>query len=252
MAHLFGGMEETVSAFEFTLRTDAQELSRKDMLNWEKELIGVYISKHPLAYLSDLLKEKVTHTTTEITEEHEKQKVALGGTIKEARRITTKKGDTMCVVQLEDMFGTIGVTVFPRVYEETAEQWVEGAVVVVRGEVQVRRDEPGIVCSGVEPLKAVEEELNRKEYQVWITLELSGESEKAVSNDKLRVMDLYRYIQERPGRDHYELVVVNGEWRVRLTPSDNTMLYSKDLHEKLLGVLNSHGSGSIETVVLER
>ena len=81
------------------------------MLQWEKELIGLYIAKHPLAYLSDLFKEQVTHTTAEITEDMEKHKVVLGGTITEARRITTKKGDPMCAVKLEDMFGSIEVTV---------------------------------------------------------------------------------------------------------------------------------------------
>ncbi|MBO0797003.1 MAG: DNA polymerase III subunit alpha, partial [Ktedonobacteraceae bacterium] len=170
MVSLFGDILETDSSMQFTLNPNVPEISRKQLLEWEKDLIGVYISPHPLAYLSDLLKEQVTHTTAEITEELEqkKVKVKLGGTIKEARRITTKKGDTMCVVQLEDMYGTIGVTIFPKLYEQTAEQWVEGTVVIVRGDVQVRRDEPGILCDDVSPLKAVEEEINRKRYQGWI------------------------------------------------------------------------------------
>src|SRR5205085_1574665 len=114
---LFGSMEATESAFEFTLKTGAEEISRKQLLAWEKELIGVYISKHPLAYLSDVMKDRVTHRTGLISEELAKQKVTLCGMISEARRITTKKGETMCVVKLEDMSGSISVTVFPRVYE---------------------------------------------------------------------------------------------------------------------------------------
>ncbi|HCI81855.1 MAG TPA: DNA polymerase III subunit alpha, partial [Ktedonobacter sp.] len=205
---LFGDMEEVVNALEFTLSHDAKEISRKQLLEWEKELIGLYISKHPLAYLNDLFKEKsTTHTSAEITEECDRQKAAIGGAIREARRITTKKGDTMCVVQLEDEFGTVGVTVFPKVYEETAEMWVEDSVVIIRGEVQVRRDEAGILCNSVAPVKAVEEEMNRKQYLVWLTLQLSGNDEVAVSNDTMKVQDLYRYIHERPGRDHYEILV---------------------------------------------
>ncbi|HXZ06027.1 MAG TPA: DNA polymerase III subunit alpha, partial [Ktedonobacteraceae bacterium] len=147
MVSLFGDMEEITNAFEFSLNQNAEEISRKQLLAWEKELIGVYISKHPLTYVSDLLKERVTHQTAQITEELDRQKVVIGGTITDARRITTKKGDTMCVVQLEDMTGSIGVTVFPRTYEETAELWIEDSVVIVSGEVQVRRDEPGILCN---------------------------------------------------------------------------------------------------------
>ncbi|MBV9228831.1 MAG: DNA polymerase III subunit alpha, partial [Chloroflexi bacterium] len=248
MISLFGEIEETTSAMQFALNMNAKELSRKQLLEWEKELIGVYVSKHPLSYLSYMFKDQVTHTTAQITEESDKQKVVVGGTIREARRITTKKGDTMCVVQLEDMYGTIGVTVFPKVYEQTAELWVEDTVVIVHGEVQVRRDEPGLLCNRVERLKAVEEEMNRKQYQVWLKLHLSGSDEVAVSDDIMKVQDIYRHLQERPGRDHYEILVENGEWTARLTPGDNTMCYSDELHAKLEDVL---GKGMVEAVVVE-
>jgi DNA polymerase III subunit alpha len=242
MISLFGEMEES-SAMQFSLNLNAPEISRKQLLEWEKELIGVYVSYHPLAYLADLLKEhEVTHTTADITEEMDRQKVVLGGTIKEARRITTKKGDTMCVAQLEDMYGSISVTVFPRVYEQTAELWAEDTVVVLRGDVQVRNDEPGILCNSATRLKAVEEEMNRKHYLVWLTIKLSGTSELAVSDDIMKVQDVYRFIQERPGRDRYEIVVENGEWSVRLTPHDNTMFYSEELHTRLEELL---GKGTI-------
>ena len=247
LVSLFGDIEEKENAFEFALKTDVEEISRKQLLVWEKELVGVYISKHPLAYLSELLKERVTHTTAEITEGLDKQKVVLGGTIKEARRITTKKGDTMCVVQLEDMYGSIGITVFPRTYEETAELWVEDTVVIVHGEVQVRRDEPGILCNKVEQVHAVEEEMNRKRYLVWLKLQLNGSDERSISDDIIKVQDIYRYIRERPGRDHYEILIANGEWEARLTANDNTMYYSPELHARLEEVL---GKDMIEVQVV--
>jgi DNA polymerase-3 subunit alpha len=250
MISLFGGLEEVDNAFEFTLNPQAKEIPRDELLQWEKELIGVYISKHPLANLTDLFKGRVTHTTAEITEELDKQKVVLGGAIRDARRITTKKGDTMCVVQLEDMYGSIGVTVFPRIYEATSETWAEDTVVIVQGEVQVRRDEPGILCNVVEKIQGVKEEMNRKQYQVWITLELSGSDEKSVSDDKIRVLDIYNCIRDQPGRDHYDILVANGEWKVLLTPSDNTMHYSEGLHQKLAEILK--GQGAVEVLPVER
>jgi len=245
---LFGDMEETESAFEFALKTDVNEISRKQLLAWEKELIGVYISKHPLAYLYDLFKDLVTHPIAEITEELDKQKVVLAGTVKEARRITTKKGETMCVVQLEDAFGSINVTIFPRLYEETTDLWVEETVLIVRGEVQVRRDEAGILCNSAEQLKAVEEEMNRKKYHVWITVQLTGSDEKAVSDDMLRVYDVYNCIRDKPGRDLYDIWVCNGEWQVLLTPSNNTMHYTTEVHDRLEAVL---GKGAIEAMLVE-
>ncbi len=247
MLSLFGDLEEVNNSLDFALSQDAQEISRKQLLNWEKELIGVYVSNHPLSYLDELFKGQVTHTSAELTEESDKLKVVLGGTIKEARRITTKKGDTMCVVQLEDMFGSISVTIFPKTYEETAELWVEDTVVIVRGEVQIRRDEPCILCNSVTKLKAVEEEMNRKRYQLWIKLQVSGNDEISVSNDIMKVQDVYRYLSERPGHDHYEIVVSNGEWQIRLAPDNNTMQYTPELHSKLETLL---GSGAVEAVVL--
>jgi DNA polymerase-3 subunit alpha len=242
MLSLFGDLVETSNAMQFSLNTNAPEISRKQLLEWEKELIGVYVSRHPLSYLADTFKEQVKHSTADITEDMDKQKVVIGGTIREARRITTKKGDTMCVVQLEDMYGTIGVTVFPKVYEQTAELWVEDSVVIIHGDVQVRRDEPGILCNSVKPIKSVEEEMNRKHYQVWLTVHLSGSDDIAVSDDIMKVQDVYRHIQERPGHDHYEIVVENGEWSIRLSPGDNTMYYSKELHVKLEEIL---GKGAV-------
>jgi DNA polymerase-3 subunit alpha len=248
MVSMFADMEEVQNAFEFTLNPNAKELDRNQLLQWEKELIGLYISKHPLAYLSDLLKARTTHTTAQITEELDKQKVVVVGSVTEARRITTKKGDTMCVVQLEDMYGTINVTVFPRAYEETAELWAENTVLIVKGEVQVRRDEPGILCNSVERVDGVEEEMNRKQYQLWITLQLSGADEKSVSNDKMRVQDLWNCIRDQPGRDHYDLLVANGEWEVLLTPSNNTMHYSEKSHQKLKEILGKWGTVKVEMV----
>ena len=247
MVSLFGDLAEDTDSLAFALSQNASEISRKQLLEWEKELIGVYITKHPLAYLTDLLKNDVTHSVVDITEAMDRHKVALGGTIKEARRITTKKGDTMCVVQLEDETGTIGVTVFPKAYEETAELWVEGTVVIVRGEVQVRRDEPGILCNSVKPVKAVEEEMNRKQYLVWLTVHLSGNDDLSVSDDILKVQEIYRYIQERPGRDHFEILVANSEWQVRLAPGNNTLDYSPELHAKLEEVL---GADTVEAQIM--
>ena len=65
MISLFGDMEEVQNAFEFALNPNAEEIDNNVLLQWEKELIGLYITKHPLAYLSELFKEQVTHTTAE-------------------------------------------------------------------------------------------------------------------------------------------------------------------------------------------
>src|SRR5438105_15408094 len=78
MMNLFGEIVETDSAFSFTLNANAPEISRKQLLEWERDLIGVYISKHPLSYLGYLFKNRVTHNIGDINEEQDKQKVVVG------------------------------------------------------------------------------------------------------------------------------------------------------------------------------
>ena len=249
LVSLFGEIEETESAFEFTLKPDAPEISRKQLLAWEKDLIGVYVSERPLEALNIVLKDRVKHNTAMITEELARQKVVLGGMITEARRIITKKGDDMCVVKLEDMYGSISVTVFPRVYEYTSTLWVEDTVVIVYGEVQMRNDEPTIICDRAELFQASEEELNRKEYRVHLTIHASGIDERSISNDIMRLQNAYNCIRHIPGRDHYDLLVVNGEWQVLLKPQDDTLHYTPEMHKKLEEEL---GTGSVAVEVVEQ
>ncbi len=245
---LFGDMEEISNAIEFQLASNAKEIPRQDLLSWEKELLGLYISKHPLAYLIEALKDRVKHTTAQIGEELAKQKVTLGGMITEARRITTKKGDTMCVARLEDMHGSVNVTVFPRAYEQNPELWAENKVIILVGEVQMRNDEPTILCDKAEEFKGLEEELNRKQHDIWITLKLSGNDDLSISNDMMRVQDIYSCVRSQAGRDHYYLLVENGEWKAHLTPSNNTMHYTPEIRAKLAGILKDMGEIKVDVV----
>ncbi len=247
---LFGEMEEVSNAIEFQLSANAKEIPRNDLLNWEKELLGLYISKHPLAYLVEALKDRVKHTTAMIGEELAKQKVTLGGMLTEARRLTTKKGDSMCMARLEDMHGSVHITVFPRQYEQNPDLWVENKVLILSGEVQMRNDEPTILCDKADEFNGLAEEMNRKQYDVWITLELSGDDDLAVSNDTMRMKDIYRCVRETPGRDHYYLLFDTGECCIHLTPDDNTLSYSPEIRARLVNALK--GLGKIEERLVER
>ena len=247
---LFGDLEEVSNAISFQLASLYKEIGLNELLSYEKELLGLYFSRHPLSYLVEVLKDRVKYNTAQISEELARQKVTLGGMITEARRITTKKGETMCMARLEDMYGSISVTVFPRAYEQNPELWQENTVIILTGEVQVRNDEPLVLCDKAEQFAGLEEEMNRKQHDVWITLQLSGNDDRAISNDKMRVQDIYNCIRTRPGRDHYYLLVENGEWKVHMTPGDNTMFYTPEVRKELEGILN--GLGRVNVTVVDR
>jgi DNA polymerase-3 subunit alpha len=247
---LFGEMEDVTNAIEFQLTSNAKDIQRDVLLGWEKELLGFYLSKHPLSYLVELLKERVKYHTGQLTEELVKQKVTLGGMIIDTKRLTTKKGDTMCVGRLEDMYGSVSITVFPRLFEQDQDLWQDNTVVILSGEVQLRNDEIQIVCDKAERFSGLEDEMNRKEYEVWITFQLSGESEREVSDDIMRVHAIHKCVRAAQGRDHYYLRVANGVWTAQLTPEDNTLQYSPELEATLLRELK--GLGSVEARLIER
>lgn len=247
---LFGEMEAGDNIIAFQLATNAKEIPRQDLLNWEKELLGLYFSKHPLSYLVEALKGRVKHHTGMLGDVLAKQKVTLGGMLTEVRRITTKKGDLMCMARLEDMHGSVHITVFPQTYEKDPDLWAENTVVILSGDVQIRNDEPTILCDTAERFTGLEEEVNRKHYEVWITLRLSGNDERAVSDDKMRVQALSTYLRTCPGRDHYYLCVENEEWQAHLTPSENALAYSPEVQASLISILC--GRGEVQAKVVEQ
>ncbi|GAB6877428.1 DNA polymerase III subunit alpha [Thermaerobacter litoralis] len=123
-------------------------------LAMEKEVLGLYLSGHPLAHYQRELARRVTATTRQLAEKEDGARVQVGGLVQGVRRITTRGGELMAFVQLEDLQGTVEVVVFPRTYAEAAEALQEDAVIVVRGRVDRREEEdpPKVVAEEIWPL----------------------------------------------------------------------------------------------------
>jgi len=129
---------------------EAEPLSRKELLAWEKELVGFYVSEHPLAQVALNLRDTVTCFCGEITEEQNGQNVVVSGLVQWVRPHITKRGDPMAFVHLEDLQGSIEVVVFPRVYAATRDLWQEDKILIVRGRVDADRGDPKILCDSVQ------------------------------------------------------------------------------------------------------
>jgi DNA polymerase-3 subunit alpha len=125
------------------------EISRRERLRWEKELLGLYLTEHPLGDIADLLPELVTAYTGDLAEESDQARVTLGGIIQGTRRVITRAGSTMLVVQLEDLQGSLEVVVFPKVFTDTVNAWTEDSVVLVSGRVDHRDEEAKLLCETV-------------------------------------------------------------------------------------------------------
>ncbi|MGZ6029136.1 MAG: helix-hairpin-helix domain-containing protein, partial [Myxococcaceae bacterium] len=128
---------------------DEDEVPRKERLRWEKQLLGLYLSEHPLGDIADQLPDYVTAYTGDLAEESDQAKVTLGGIIQSTRRVITRAGSTMLVATLEDLQGSVEVVVFPKVFTETANAWADDAVVLITGRVDRRDDAAQLLCETV-------------------------------------------------------------------------------------------------------
>jgi DNA polymerase-3 subunit alpha len=159
MFDLFGGSSGTDAggfsvAFPIINETQADY---KEQLGWEKELMGMYVSAHPVARaLENVPDDPNRLTLSMLGEEHIGQKVTLIGMMTGLRRIATKKGDTMLITQVEDLDGTIEMVVFPKAYEKYSEFWKEDAIVAITAKVDNRRDTLQLVCEQIDEYTEVE------------------------------------------------------------------------------------------------
>ncbi|TMC63288.1 MAG: DNA polymerase III subunit alpha [Chloroflexota bacterium] len=120
------------------LVSDMPPMPDDERLKGEKELLGLYLSDHPLRRIEQELHAKVDTYANQVTPDMEDYEVRIGGVIKAVRPIVTKSGKAMAFVQLEDLTATIEVIVFPKVFEERRSLLLSDTVVIVRGKVDAR------------------------------------------------------------------------------------------------------------------
>jgi DNA polymerase-3 subunit alpha len=131
---LFGGVDET--AVDFTLKNTVA--TKKDILNWERESLGMFVSDHPLKGLSKYF-EKFGQLIGKITEENVGKKCTLHGMVTEVRRITTKSGKQMAIITIEDTSGKIELPIFPQKFAKIPAKALEkDAFIRIKGKVEER------------------------------------------------------------------------------------------------------------------
>ncbi len=133
---------------------DAAEFSPDELLHMEKEMLGLYISGHPLASFSELLEEQAKTKASDLAERKEGEMVTVGGILSSCRKLTTRRKELMMVANIEDMTGTIPVVIFPRSYEKYASMLFDDAIVIIKGKINVdsMNDEKKVICDIVKPL----------------------------------------------------------------------------------------------------
>jgi DNA polymerase-3 subunit alpha len=145
---LFGDMSMPISQIRLATPTPA---TKKMRLDWEKELLGLYVSDHPTSEYQAYFDRTATPLGT-LEKLEDNANVRLGGVITTVRKVLTKTGSTMYFVGLEDMTGRIEMLVFGKAAERTGDSWKEGEIVMVSARVSHKDGALKCIAEGVEKI----------------------------------------------------------------------------------------------------
>ena len=149
MFDLFGTEVETPTP-SVTLEED-MDATPHEQLNWERELLGAYVSEHPLQAATQALQGRVDAQLSELTEDMVGNTQTVAGLVNSVRSLTTRKGDPFAAVMLEDLSGTAEVTVWPDQWALTRELWQPNQIVIVTVDIRARMDRLTLAVESVEP-----------------------------------------------------------------------------------------------------
>lgn len=130
----------------------AKPAEKQERLKWEKELLGVYLSEHPLKGFEQFLPREATPIKTLGRFAGNAVQVKAAGVIQKIHRVLTKNGEPMMFVTIEDSTGSIEALVFPKTLSATRDKWLEDEIVVVTGKVNDKDGDFKIICDSVETL----------------------------------------------------------------------------------------------------
>lgn len=136
---------------------EATAASERERLSWEKELLGLFISSHPLKHYEKTLQDKVTAISqlpnrAPQSSRFAKNNVKIGGVISSIKKIITRTGKPMLFVGLEDLSARIEVIVFPSIIERNPSVFQENKVVMVSGRLDSKDGVPKIICESIEEI----------------------------------------------------------------------------------------------------
>jgi len=148
---LFGEGSGTGDGFDDRVPIPDMEFDQRSLQKLERELLGLYVSSHPLDGVSHTLRRLTECTLAELADRHPQgaAQIAVGGVVAAIDRRFTRSGDQMAIVTLEDMEAAVEVAVFPRTFNDHGHKLTEDAIVAVRGRYEAG-DRPKIICAEVE------------------------------------------------------------------------------------------------------
>jgi DNA polymerase-3 subunit alpha len=228
---------------------ELHEMSRKEVLSWEKELIGAYISDHPLSRVWVDLEDSITALTGQIDETMAGQNVTVAGLVTHVRPHITKKGAPMAFAQIEDLQGTLDLVIFSRLWEQTKDLWQPERLLIVRGRISFRGREPSLV------VESATNEIMTAQPRAEISpapgpslgpvhIHICIPRSRDLGQVTQRLGQIYDLLQSYHGEDHFSLYVENGgRGRVQIDFPNDTTGYCSELEQRLDALV---GTGTVK------
>nr|WP_288827850.1 DNA polymerase III subunit alpha [uncultured Clostridium sp.] len=226
--------EEEKSNYQITF-PEVGEFEKEDLLAFEKETIGIYVSGHPLEAYEETWRNHITAVTVDFIVDEETQKtnvqdgsyVTIGGMITGKTVKTTRNNKMMAFITLEDLVGSVEVIVFPKDYESKRELFVEDSKVFIQGRASIGDDPVGkLICERVIPFSAVPKEL-------WLKF---PDKETYVKSER----EILELLRESEGSDTV-IIYLESERAKKVLPSNWNVNASDgliDILTKKLGEIN--------------
>jgi DNA polymerase-3 subunit alpha len=208
------------------------EWDRKTKLSFEREMLGLYVSDHPLAGAERILKKQADTMIAEISDETpDRANVVLAGLISAIERRVNKEGKSWAIVKLEDLTGSIEVLFFPKSYELLGHELITDRIVAVQGRVNHRENATSIFGSDLKVLELSDSDLVANP-PVAIALEISRVT-KDLTDDLRRVLTAY------PGKSPVHVRLRNGSRIVLLNLASVRVEPSVNLSSELKALLGA-------------
>ncbi|MBA7504339.1 DNA polymerase III subunit alpha [subsurface metagenome] len=231
-----------------------EDVSTKQKLDWERELLGVYFSSSPLDSLAQSLRAEALSTAKgqrsnlvscgEISTDMANETVVIAGMVASVRHAYTRDKRPFVIAALEDLDGSVQVITWPGLYENTKELWQEGNILLVKGLVKVRDGKVQLNCQQAQRYQPrdtpppFEGEGKGERRHLIINLNQTGNAEEDIECLRKVISILHNY----PGQDRVSLAIIVEDETTNLDMPEVTINYCPELASELSNIL---GEGNL-------
>jgi DNA polymerase-3 subunit alpha len=179
---------------------NTQKAPKFQILQWEKDLLGLYFSSHPLDNLQDFFESKNVLSVKEALEKKNNNLVVLGVMVNKVRRITTRKGEVMAFLSVEDKSSVADIIVFPKTYQEIKDTLVEGKPILIAARISVKENDKSLI---MEKGQYIDEDKHGDNFE-GVTFRIRDKH----TQDEIK--SLKEYLSSSDGDTPVRIIVNNG------------------------------------------